>query len=103
VNTRKVGLNMQIFKQVKMQRQADEERMQFAKHVCDIAENQECYAVFGEMDHILKVLAPDVNWYQEFGFSPIMKLPGVESIQAIVTLSEMKRSTAVSPGQLAKR
>jgi Lrp/AsnC family transcriptional regulator len=44
-----------------------------------------------------------VNWYQDFIFSTIMKLPGVESIQSIVTLSEMKCSTAVSLRQLAKR
>ena len=103
VNKRKVGLNMQIFAQVKMKKLTDDERASFVKSVREIPEIQECYAVFGEMDIILKVLAPDVNWYQDFVFSTIMKLPGVESIQSIVTLSEMKCSTAVSLRQLSKR
>jgi Lrp/AsnC family transcriptional regulator len=41
------------------------------------------------------VLAPDVLWYQEFIFSVIMKLPGVEDIRSIVTLQEAKSTTAI--------
>jgi Lrp/AsnC family transcriptional regulator len=47
------------------------------------------------MDLMLKVVAPDVIWYQEFVFSVIMKLPGVQDVRSIVTLLETKSTTAV--------
>jgi Lrp/AsnC family transcriptional regulator len=36
-----------------------------------------------------------VNWYQDFIFSTILKLPGVVDVRSIVTLSESKYTTAV--------
>jgi Lrp/AsnC family transcriptional regulator len=36
-----------------------------------------------------------VIWYQEFVFSVILKLPGVQEVRSIVTLLETKRTTAI--------
>jgi Lrp/AsnC family transcriptional regulator len=57
--------------------------------------------VFGEMDVMLKVLAPDVNWYQDFIFATILKLPGVVDVRSTVTLQQTKYTTAI-PLQLRK-
>ena len=95
VDRQKLGFTMQIFAQVKMTTLSEEERAQFQKAINDIPEIVECYTVFGEMDAMMKVLAPDVNWYQEFIFSTILKLPGVIDVRSIVTLSESKNTTAV--------
>jgi Lrp/AsnC family transcriptional regulator len=51
--------------------------------------------VFGEMDVMLKIIAPDVTWYQEFIFSTLLKLPGVQDVRSIVTLVETKSTTAI--------
>jgi Lrp/AsnC family transcriptional regulator len=34
-------------------------------------------------------------WYQEFVFSVIMKLPGVQEVRSIVTLVETKSTTQI--------
>ncbi len=47
------------------------------------------------MDAMLKILAPDVIWYQDFIFSTILKLPGVVDVRSIVTLAESKSTTAI--------
>ena len=94
VDRQKLGLTMQIYAQVKMTRLTDEERAEFNRSIQNIPEIVECYTVFGEMDAMMKVVAPDVNWYQEFVFSTIMRLPGVVDVRSIVTLSELKRTTA---------
>jgi Lrp/AsnC family transcriptional regulator len=91
----KLGLHMQIFAQVKMSRLSDGERAEFIRAVDNVPEILECYTIFGEMDVLMKVLAPDVMWYQEFIFSTIMKLPGVQDVRSIVTLAEMKNATAI--------
>ena len=95
VDRQKLGFKMQIFAQVKMTTLSDEERAKFHRAIDDIPEILECYTVFGEMDAMLKVLAPDVNWYQDFIFSTILKLPGFVDVRSIVTLSESKYTTAV--------
>jgi len=37
--------------------------------------------VFGEMDAMLKIMAPDVSWYQDFIFAVLLKLPGVVDVR----------------------
>lgn len=89
------GHHMQIFAQMKVTRLSDTERVEFARSIEAIPEIVECYTVFGEMDVMMKVLAPDVSWYQDFVFSTIMKLPGVTDVRSIVTLVETKSTTAI--------
>ena len=95
VDREKLGFTMQIFAQVKMTTLSEEDRAKFHKAVNDIPEILECYTVFGEMDAMLKILAPDVIWYQDFIFSTILKLPGVVDVRSIVTLTESKSTTAI--------
>lgn len=95
VDREKLGFKMQIFAQVKMTTLSEEDRAKFHKAINDTPEILECYTVFGEMDAMLKVLAPDVIWYQDFIFSTILKLPGVVDVRSIVTLAESKSTTAI--------
>lgn len=95
IDRHKLGLNMQIFAQVKMGTLTEAQRQKFLKAVMEMPEVQECYSLFGEMDVILKVLSTDVNWYQEFVFNTIMKQPSVKEVQSLMTLSEIKCTTAV--------
>ncbi|MDZ5650174.1 Lrp/AsnC family transcriptional regulator [Nitrospirillum sp. BR 11828] len=95
VDRQKLGFDMTIFAQVKIARLSEAERETFFRGIQNIPEVMECYTVFGEMDALLKIVAPDVRWYQEFIFNTLMKLPGVEDIRSIVTLSEAKNTTAI--------
>jgi Lrp/AsnC family transcriptional regulator len=90
-----VGFKMQIFAQVKMTTLTEEERANFYKAINSIPEILECWTVFGEMDAMMKILAPDVTWYQDFIFSVLLKLPGVVDVRSIVTLSAQKSTMAV--------
>jgi Lrp/AsnC family transcriptional regulator len=95
VDRQKLGFQIQIFAQAKMSRLTEEARAEFFRQVESISEIVECYTVFGEMDVMMKVIAPDVLWYQEFIFSVLMKLPGVQDIRSIVTLLQAKGTTAI--------
>ena len=90
-----VGFKMQIFAQVKMTTLTEEERAGFYKAINSIPEILECWTVFGEMDAMMKILAPDVGWYQDFIFNVLLKLPGVTDVRSIVTLSAQKSTMAV--------
>jgi Lrp/AsnC family transcriptional regulator len=89
------GYSMQIFAQVKMTSLPENERAAFFRGINNTPEIQECWTVFGEMDVMLKVLAPSVGWYQDFIFAVLLKLPGVVDVRSIVTLGQLKTTTAV--------
>lgn len=95
VDQQRLGFKMQIFAQVKMTTLSEADRASFHRAIDNIPEILECWTVFGEMDAMLKVLAPDVTWYQDFIFSVLLKLPGVIDVRSIVTLSESKSTTAI--------
>lgn len=95
VDRQKLGFKIQIFAQARMTRLTEEARAEFFRQIESIPEIMECYTIFGEMDVMMKVIAPDVTWYQDFIFSVLMKLPGVQDIRSIVTLLEAKSVTAV--------
>src|SRR5215469_11940278 len=95
VDRLKLGFQLQIFAQAKMLRLTEEARAEFFRQIENIPEIVECYTLFGEMDIMMKVIAPDVLWYQEFIFTVLMKLPGVQDVRSIVTLLEAKSTTAI--------
>jgi Lrp/AsnC family transcriptional regulator len=101
LDRQKLGFHMQIFALVKMTTLTEEKRAEFVKAVANTPEILECYTVFGEMDVMLKVLAPDVNWYLDFIFATILKLPGVIDVRSTVTLQQTKCTTAI-PLQLRR-
>lgn len=95
IDSQKLGLQMQIFAVVKLAAQPDDEREAFLRRVTEMPEVTECYTLFGEKDVMLKIIVPSVKWYQDFMFTTLLKLPGVQDIQSTVTLLEVKNSTAI--------
>ena len=92
LNREMFGDSMFIFAQLKMGRLTDDERDRFVQAIEDIPEITEAYTLFGEMDVMIKVLAPSTAWYQNFTFRTLLRLPGVEDIRSTATLSEMKNT-----------
>lgn len=80
---------------LRMSTLSEEERAEFLRKIEMIPEITECYAVFGEADLVMKILAPTMEWYQNFIFKTLQKLPGVRDIQSTVTLTELKYTTAI--------
>lgn len=91
----KFGESMFIFAQLRMGRLTDDERDKFIWSLEDIPEITEAYTLFGEMDVMLKVLAPDMVWYQNFTFRTLLRLPGVQDVRSTASLSEIKNTTRV--------
>ncbi len=91
----KLGNTLLVFATLKMATLTDEKRADFVRRVEDIPEILECHTLFGEMDILIKVLAPSLEWYQKFIFNVLLKLPGVIDIQSTVTIAEIKSTTAL--------
>lgn len=102
LDAEKAGFQLHVFAQLKIKHLSEEERERFLAAIEATPEIVECYSILGERDAMIKVIAPDIRWYQDFIFRKILKLPGVEDINSTVALSEMKRSTFLPVRHLAK-
>jgi len=96
----KLGPSMYIFAYLKMATLTEREREDFVRKIALVPEVMECHMIFGEMDILIKVLAQSMDWYQDFVFKTIFKLPGVQDIQSIITLGELKSTTAIPLGRV---
>lgn len=91
----KFGESLFIFATLKVGSLSDSQRADFLRKLEITAQILECYSIFGERDLLIKVIAPSMDWYQNFIFKTLMKLPGVVDVQSTVAMSEMKYTTAI--------
>lgn len=53
----------------------------------------ECYALTGEFDYMLKVVAPDLETFSSFLRDDLLRLPGISAARTSICLQEIKSST----------
>lgn len=91
----RLGYELVIFSTLKIATLGEEKRGEFLRKLELVPEITEAHTIFGEMDVLIKVIAPNMVWYQTFVFNTLMKLPGVIDIRSTVTLAEIKSTTLV--------
>ena len=62
----------------------------FVSRVLERPEVLECYATTGESDYYLRVVAKDIDAYNEFLDAFLFKLPGVSHVRTNIVLKEIK-------------
>lgn len=93
IDRRKVGLNAQVFAQVKLNAHGRANLDEFSDAISRLPEVLDAYVVMGSTDFMLRVVAKDIDAYERFFFNQLSKLPGVQEINSIVALSEIKSTT----------
>ncbi len=95
LNREMFGPSMFVYATLKMTTLTEQARAEFMRKVEITPQILECHTIFGDRDILLKIYATTLGWYQKFIFDVILKLPGVVDIQSMVTLAEIKNSTAI--------
>ena len=95
INPRKVGVSIQVLLAVAMTEHSDENRQSFERHVALLPEVTECYSVSGERDYVLQILVRDMDAYNDFLNSQILKHAAVRSASSTFILRRIKYSTEV--------
>lgn len=95
LDRRKVGLNAQIFAQVKLSAHGRANLDEFSAAIRDMPEVLECYVMMGSVDFLLRIVAPDIEAYEKLFFNRLSQLPGVQEVNSTVALSEIKATTAL--------
>lgn len=89
----KVGLDTQIFAQVKLKGTGRADVDAFANAIRQFPEVLDCYVLLGAMDFMLRVVTKDIKTYERFFLDKLSQVPGVQDINSIVALSEIKSTT----------
>jgi Lrp/AsnC family transcriptional regulator, leucine-responsive regulatory protein len=96
-----VGLGVRAVSYVTLTRHSGDEGLTFEREIGDIAEVLECYAVAGESDYILQIVAADLNVLSEQVLRRLTRIQGVGSIRSNIVLNCIKRSTEMPLNQLS--
>lgn len=91
----KVGQGVLAFVHVTMERGHMREVVKFRDGVSAMAQVQECYAVTGDFDYVLKVVARDLKALSDFLLGTLAQLPGVNGVRSSVCLDEVKCTSAL--------
>ncbi|MBL0150514.1 MAG: Lrp/AsnC family transcriptional regulator [Ideonella sp.] len=98
LDAHRVGLSVVAFIHVTMERGHIRELPKFKQQIAELAHVQECYAVSGDSDYVLKVVARDLKSLSNFLMDTLMRTPGVNTVRSSVCLDELKCTAALPLG-----
>lgn len=91
----RLGLGVTAFVHVTMERGHMRDIRKFRGHIESLAQVQECWAVTGDVDYVLKVTARDLKALSDFLLGTLMQQPGVNAVRSSVCLEEIKCTLAL--------
>ena len=86
----RLGLPLQAFVMVALTSHAEEVVEAFHKALAARPEVLAAYAMSGEMDYLLHVLAADFEAYSEFALKALLRMPGVKETRSSFVLQALK-------------
>jgi Lrp/AsnC family transcriptional regulator len=93
LDRRKIGLNTQIFAEVKLTVTGRSNLEDFTQAIHEFPQVLDCFVLLGKVDFMLRIVARDIEAYERFFFEKLSRLPGVQEINSMVALSEIKSTT----------
>jgi len=91
----KLGFAITVFAMVSLKSQAEEALRGFEEHMKGLPEVRECHMLNGEIDFIVKIVAKDLQSFQEFLTSKITPAPNVASVKTSLTIRTAKQVPGV--------
>ncbi|HPF28382.1 MAG TPA: Lrp/AsnC family transcriptional regulator [Steroidobacteraceae bacterium] len=95
IDPRKVGQGLQAMVQIKLEQHTDELIERFRREMLDRPEVLACYAMAGEMDFLLHVVARDIDAMSQFTLHKLLRMPGVRDVRSSIVLQTLKHSVKV--------
>ena len=100
VEPRSLGLSVQAFVQVRLERHTDDNVEQFKRSLAHLDEVIACFAMTGAHDFILHVVVPDLESLQTVVLRKLLKIPSVRDVQSSIVLETVKHSPRLPLGHL---
>ena len=95
VNARDLGFEVQVFAMVGLDSQAESELVAFEERCRQWPLVRECHMLNGEVDFILKCVAPDLSSFQSFLTGELLSTPNVASVKTSLVIRGAKDEPGV--------
>ena len=92
-----LGLNLQALVQVTLDDHSEKTVEAFEAAIRARPEVVACYAVTGDMDFLLHVLAPDLASFSDFALKALLRMPGVRDTRSSFIMQAVKSDLAWAP------
>ena len=103
VNARELGFEVQVFVMVGLDSQAETELVAFEDRCRNWPLVRECHMLNGEVDFILKCVAPDLSSFQSFLTGELLTTQNVASVKTSLVVRGAKDEPGVPFDVLEKR
>ncbi len=103
VNARELGFEVQVFAMVGLDSQAENELTAFEDRCRSWPLVRECHMLNGEVDFILKCVAPDLSSFQSFLTGELLSTPNVASVKTSLVIRGAKGDPGVPFDVLEER
>lgn len=86
IDSRELGFEVQVFAMVRLQSQAEADLATFEQRCRDWPLVRECHMLNGEIDFILKCVAPDLSTFQSFLTGELLKAENVATVKTSLVI-----------------
>ena len=96
LDAEKLNLGFVVFCSVKLKQMSREVARTFVSIIRDIPQVAECYNISGDFDYLLKIYAPDMQYYNNFLINTLGTIDSIVSILSSFVMKEIKNTHALS-------
>ena len=90
IDGKALGFEVTVFAMVGLHSQAEADLQAFESLVATWPDVRECHMLNGEIDFILKIVAPDLSTFQSFLTEKLTPAPNVDSVKTSLTIRTSK-------------
>jgi DNA-binding Lrp family transcriptional regulator len=95
IDSASLGYSIMVFAMVSLKSQAETDLRAFEEHIRSLPNVRECHMLNGEIDFILKIVAHDLQSFQEFLTTKLTSAPNVSSVKTSLTIRTAKDEPGV--------
>ncbi len=103
VNPRELGFDVSVFVMVRLVSQSEAELSAFEQRCRDWPLVRQCHMLNGEVDFILRCVAPDLRSFQSFLTGELTATPNVASVKTSLVIRDAKEEPGVPFDVLEER
>ncbi len=97
-----LGLGVTAYAQILLERRDKSRPQDFEKQVAALPEVLECFAVTGEADYVLRIVAQDLAAFSDVMMKKLLTLPGVAQVKTSIALSRVKETHELPLSHITK-
>lgn len=95
VDAQALGLKVNVFVRVSLEKQEAKALEKFEQAVSHFDEVMEVYLMTGDEDYLLRIVVPDLQALEKFILENLTRIPGIKNIKSSFALKQVKYKTAL--------